>query len=137
MPDNITQLRRANAQALYRAWAQARVAAGDGAKGLEQAFAAQIQVSASMWSQIKKDRPISDKLARQIEHHAARPAGWLDQPHEESGVPDSAEQHFLEVARAAWRGSNAKGKRDLLRQLRGIAEGASAPRSATRAQSAG
>lgn len=126
MTDNITKLRRANALALYRAWAQERMAAGDGAKGLEQAFAALIQVSASMWSQIKKDRPISDKLARQIEHHAARPAGWLDQPHEDSSVPDGAEQHFLEVARAAWRGANAKGKRDLLRQLRAMAGDSSA-----------
>ena len=124
MTDNITRVRRANALALYRAWAQDRMAAGDAAKGLEQAFAALIQVSASMWSQIKKDRPISDKLARQIEHHAARPAGWLDQPHEDSSVPDGAEQHFLEVARAAWRGANARGKRDLLRQLREMAKNA-------------
>jgi hypothetical protein len=116
--DNITKLRRQNAVALYRAWAQERMAAGEAAKGLEQAFAGVIAVSASMWSQVKASRPISDRLARQIEHHLHKPSGWLDQQHEEAQVPDDAEQHFLEVARAVWLAANAKRKRELLRTMR-------------------
>lgn len=42
-------------------------------KGLEQAFAARLQISPSMWSQIKSSRPIGDKLARQIEQHSESP----------------------------------------------------------------
>lgn len=122
MTDNITKLRRQNALSLYRAWAQERMAAGEQAKGLEQAFAAHIAVSASMWSQVKSSRPISDKLARQIEHHMDKATGWLDQQHLEADVVDSAEQHFVEVARAAWRSANAKRKRELLRLLRSTGE---------------
>lgn len=116
--DNITKLRRQNAVAFFQAWAQERMAAGVPAKGLEQAFAAEIAVSPSMWSQIKSSRPISDKLARQIEHHVGRPSGWMDQQHEGTEAPNEAEQHFLDVARAAWRASNAKGKRELLKMVR-------------------
>jgi hypothetical protein len=32
-----------------------------------------------MWSQIKSSRPIGDKLARQIEKHCGKVAGWLDE----------------------------------------------------------
>lgn len=123
--ENITRLRRQNAAALYREWAQERLAAGDNAKGLEQTFAASIQLSPSMWSQIKSARPISDKLARQIETHMRKPRGWLDEDHGEAAAPDSAEIHFLDVARAAWRATSAKGRRDLLRTMRAAASGTS------------
>lgn len=125
MEENITRLRRQNATALYREWAQERLAAGDNAKGLEQTFAAAIQLSPSMWSQIKSARAISDKLARQIEAHLRKPRGWLDEDHANVAAPDSAEGHFLEVARAAWRATNAKGRRELLRTMRAVATGAS------------
>ncbi|MDR2239248.1 MAG: AbrB/MazE/SpoVT family DNA-binding domain-containing protein [Zoogloeaceae bacterium] len=48
-------------------------------KGLEQSFASMLQISPSMWSQIKSSRPIGDKLARQIEKHCKMPGGWLDE----------------------------------------------------------
>jgi len=121
--ENITKLRRQNAVALYREWAQERLAAGDNAKGLEQSFAAAIQLSPSMWSQIKSARPISDKLARQIESHLGKPRSWLDADHGDTAAPDAAENHFLEVARAAWRATNAKGRRELLRSMRDAASG--------------
>ena len=114
---NITLIRRQNAQALFQAWATNRLAAGEPAKGLEQAFAAALQISPSMWSQIKASRPISDKLARQIEHHTAQPEGWLDVPHGPA-LPDPAEERFVELAREAWRASNARAKRELARGIR-------------------
>lgn len=114
---NITITRRQNALALFQEYAAARIAAGEPAKGLEQAFAAQLEISPSMWSQVKASRPISDKLARQVENHMKKPAGWLDEPHG-AQQPDAAEERFVELARAAWRAANAQGKRELKQLLR-------------------
>lgn len=120
---NITVIRRANAVALYQDFLRERIAAGEAPKGLDQAFAAAIEVSPSMWSQIKTARPISDKLARQVEHHTGKPSGWLDQERAATPVPDAAEENFVELARALWRGANARRKRELLRLLKREAEG--------------
>lgn len=117
MRDDTTSIRRRNAVGLYQQFAQERLAAGHNAKGLEQEFAAAVEISPSMWSQIKKSRPISDKLARQIEHHMKKRDHWMDEPHPELNVPDESEEHFLGVARSLWRSSNAKQKRELLRYL--------------------
>ena len=114
---NITVVRRANAQALFHAHAERAMAAGEAPKGLEQAFAAKLQISPSMWSQIKSSRPIGDKLARQIEVLCGRPAGWLDEARAAS-TPSAAELAFLDLALQVWRGSNAQGRRELLRQLK-------------------
>ncbi|MFS2049501.1 hypothetical protein ACEN8K_11235 [Variovorax sp. CT11-76] len=89
------------------------MAAGLPAKGLDQAFARKIEVSPSMWSQIKSARPIGDNLARQIERHCEVEAGWLDREDRPSEVPDEAEERFVAMAREAWRAANAKGKREL------------------------
>ena len=115
---NITVIRRDNALALYQEYAAQKIARGEPAKGMEQAFAAELEISPSMWSQIKSSRPISDKLARQIESHMKRASGWLDSEH---GVPTSnaAEERFIELARSAWRAANAEKKRELLRVVRG------------------
>jgi hypothetical protein len=116
---NITVTRRQNALALFQEYAAARIAAGEPAKGAEQAFAAQLQISPSMWSQVKASRPISDKLARQVESHTGKPAGWLDEEHGPV-LPDAGEERFVEAARSAWRASNAQGKRELMRLLRDV-----------------
>jgi hypothetical protein len=76
---NITLTRRENALALFQSYAAQMLSSGTPPKGLEQAFAAMIQISPSMWSQIKSSRPIGDKLARQIEKHCKMPSGWLDE----------------------------------------------------------
>ena len=60
---NTTITRRQNALALFQAYAEKALAAGTPPKGLEQTFAATLQISPSMWSQIKSARPIGDKLA--------------------------------------------------------------------------
>src|SRR6185369_5317546 len=76
---NLTIVRRQNAIALFQAYAEQALSAGLAPKGLEQSFAAAVQISPSMWSQIKSSRPIGDKLARQIERHCGKAAGWLDE----------------------------------------------------------
>ncbi|NML46208.1 hypothetical protein HHL11_20840 [Ramlibacter sp. G-1-2-2] len=105
-------------QALYQGYARQQLAQGASAKGLEQAFAATLEISPSTWSQIKSARPIGDKLARQIEQHAGQAAGWLDEEREEGPAADPAEDRFLALARNAWRQSNAKQKRELTRLLK-------------------
>ncbi|MGE3346384.1 MAG: hypothetical protein AB7I35_03015 [Ramlibacter sp.] len=108
--------------ALYQTFLQERIAAGDAPKGLDQTFAALLEISPSMWSQIKSARPISDKLARQIEHHTRQPTGWLDQDRGTARAPDIAEDRFVELARSAWRAANAKRKRDMTHCLKEAAK---------------
>ena len=117
LPDH-TVTRRRNALALFQEFLSAAVTEGSPPKGLEQNFAAAMQISPSMWSQIKSARPIGDKLARQLEPRGGKPAGWLDEPHEAAAGPDPAEERFVELARAAWRAQDAGGKRNLARQLK-------------------
>ncbi|MBC7467939.1 MAG: hypothetical protein H7322_01305 [Ramlibacter sp.] len=114
---NITILRRLNTVALYQTFLQERIAAGEAPKGLEQNFAALLEISPSMWSQIKTARPIGDKLARQVEQHAGKPADWLDQEHEESQLADPAEERLLKAASSYWRSANATERRALLKLL--------------------
>ena len=110
---NITVARRRNALALHRRFLEEAIAAGLPAKGLDQAFAKKLEISPSMWSQIKSSRPIGDNLARQIERHCEVEPGWLDKEDRPSEVPDAAEERFIAAAREAWRAANAKGKREL------------------------
>ena len=122
MPDNTTVNRRHNAVSLFQRFAEERMRAGEPPKGLEQAFAQQLQISPSMWSQIKSSRPIGDKLARQIEVACATPSGWLDEAHALQG-PSPAEQQFLALALKAWRATNADGRKRLKQLVREAAEG--------------
>jgi hypothetical protein len=110
---NTTVARRRNVLALHRRFLEGAVAAGLPAKGLDQAFAKKIEISPSMWSQIKSSRPIGDNLARQIERHCDVEPGWLDKEDRPSEVPDAAEERFIAAAREAWRTANAKGKKEL------------------------
>ncbi len=112
---NITLARRRNTVALYQEFLRKSIAAGEAPKGLDQSFAAGLEISPSLWSQIKSSRPIGDKLARQIESHAGKPAGWLDQEHEELQVADPAEERFLAAASGYWRAASAIEKRTLLK----------------------
>ena len=109
---NTTITRRLNTVALFQSYAEQALASGMPPKGLEQAFAQHLEISPSMWSQIKSARPIGDKLARQIEQHCGKPAAWLDDEHEVSGL-SSAERQFLALALQAWRQTNSAGRRAL------------------------
>jgi hypothetical protein len=113
-----TLTRRRNVQALFQEFLESAVTEGAAPKGLEQSFAARLHISPSMWSQIKSSRPIGDKLARQIEHCAGRPPGWLDETRAGAVAPDPAEERFAELARTAWRNSNAAARRELSRLLK-------------------
>ena len=117
---NITLHRRLNALALFQAHAEKALAAGTAPKGLEQAFAATLQVSPSMWSQVKSGRPIGDKLARQIETLSSKPVGWLDELRKDA-APTPAESAFLELALAAWRATHSAGRKALREQLKAVA----------------
>jgi len=116
---NTTITRRQNALALFQAYAEKALAAGAPPKGLEQMFAATLQISPSMWSQIKSSRPIGDKLARQIEQLQGRPAGWLDEVREDAS-PTEVEKAFMALALSAWRATNSAGRRALRAQLQGM-----------------
>lgn len=120
MPD-LTLIRRANALALFQAYAEQALAAGASPKGLEQAFAARLEISPSMWSQIKSARPIGDKLARQIEAHGGKPVGWLDAERADDS-PSASERVFLELALRAWRATNSAGRRALRDQMKVLIE---------------
>jgi hypothetical protein len=121
LPD-ITLIRRANVLALFQAYAEKAFAAGATPKGLEQSFAATLEISPSMWSQIKASRPIGDKLARQIEAHSDQPAGWLDEARADA-TPTPAERAFLDLALQAWRATNSAGRKALRAQMNEIIEG--------------
>lgn len=120
---NITLNRRQNALQLFQEFAEHAMAAGAPPKGLEQAFAAKLQISPSMWSQIKSSRPIGDKLARQIEAHCGKTEGWLNEARVTEG-PTAAELAFLDLALQAWRASNAAGKRALKLGMKNALEAA-------------
>jgi hypothetical protein len=114
---NLTLNRRQNVLALFQQYAQGQMRAGVAPKGMEQSFAQVLQISPSMWSQIKSSRPIGDKLARQIEGACAQVSGWLD----EERAPQStsvAEQQFVALALQAWRATNAEGRKRLKQVLK-------------------
>jgi hypothetical protein len=113
---NTTIIRRRNVMALFQDYAERALANGAPPKGLEQAFAATLQISPSMWSQIKSSRPIGDKLARQVEVATGQPAGWLDEERRQT-APTTAELAFLDLALAAYRATDAAGRRALRKQL--------------------
>ena len=112
-----TTVRRNNAIGLFQVYAEAQIAAGTPPKGLEQEFARSIEISPSMWSQIKSARPIGNKLARQIEIHCKKPAGWLDEEREPQGL-SQGEQQFVALALATFRGTNSVGRKKLRELLK-------------------
>ena len=103
------QLRLRNLLALHQAFVARMVSQGVAPSGLERAFAASIEISASLWSQIKSGRTVGDVLARQIESKAGKTADWLDQVHEET-ASDPMEEKFIEACRKAWRASDKQGR---------------------------
>ena len=119
MPDNITLLRRQNVLTLFQRFAEEQMRHGSAPKGMEQLFAQSLQISPSMWSQIKSSRPIGDKLARQVEAACGQPAGWLDEAHEPQGLTPS-ELQFLSLALKAWRATNADGRKRLRQQMKDV-----------------
>lgn len=116
--ENTTLTRRRNLVVLLGGFVKEQVDMGVPPKGLEQAFAAKLQISPSLLSQIKKARPIGEKLARQIEVACGMALGSLDQPVDAPADPNAAELAFVDAARSLWRRSNGKQRRTLLRIMR-------------------
>ncbi len=119
---NITVARRQNVLQLFQQYAEDQMRAGAPPKGLEQAFAQKLQISPSMWSQIKSSRPIGDKLARQIEVACGQPLSWLDTQRATTELSPS-EQQFMALALQAWRATNADGRKRLKRLMKETASG--------------
>ena len=116
---NPTVVRRQNVLSLFQQYAEEQMRAGIPPKGLEQSFAQKLQISPSMWSQLKSSRPIGDKLARQIEAACGQSAGWLDEAHQPQGLSGS-EQQFLALALKAWRSTNAQGRKRLKQSMQAL-----------------
>lgn len=113
----MSQVRKVNLLSLFRTYAEGRIAAGALPRGLDSEFAEKLQISRSMWSQLKGSRTPGDKLARQIEHACGQPPGWLDEDHSgPTAPPTEAEAAFLALALEAYRSTTAEGRRTL-RQL--------------------
>jgi hypothetical protein len=123
---NPTITRRRNVLALFQGYAERALADGAAPKGLEQAFAASLQISPSMWSQIKSARPIGDKLARQIEVLSGKAPGWMDEVHG-AGLLTPVEKAFLELSLRAWRITNSTGRKQLRAYVAAVAESAASP----------
>lgn len=109
-----SSIRLRNLISLHQAFVQERVSRGESLAGLEGDFAASLEVSLSMWSQIKSGRTVGDKLARQFESKRSKPAGWLDQEHPET-APDPAEEKFIAMCRVAWANADRAGRSELKR----------------------
>jgi len=114
-------VRRNNAHAAFQAFAEERMSSGHAPKGLEQAFAEMLEISPALWSMTKSgSRPMSDKLARQFEVRLGKPVGWMDAEREPHGLTQ-AEQHTMAMALAAYRRTNAEGRRRLRALLKDFA----------------
>jgi hypothetical protein len=108
------RLRRENLLRLLREFTEHQLALGVPAKGIELAFAAHLEVSPSTLSQLKSSRNMGDKMAAQIEQHAGKPVGWMNAEH--IGVLSTpGESAFVDLARQAWRATDSKGRRELMR----------------------
>lgn len=126
---NLTVTRRRNALRLLQNFVAEQTQAGMPPKGLEQAFAARLQISPSTWSQLKNQRPISDKMARQIEGLCGCEPGWLDHlPEDDAPAPaDDAEERLIAEVRAIWRASNSRTRRALRTAVRSFRKANAAP----------
>lgn len=117
----LADTRRGNLLMLLQEFQTQAIAQGRSSVGLNAEFARQLEIKPAQLSQLKTPAfAIGDKLARQIEHHTGKAAGWLDEDHGAGRAPDEAEEHFIAQARAAWRATNAKGRRELLRAVRAL-----------------
>lgn len=116
---NLSRIRRSNLLIILREFTDSERAAGHSAVGVMGRLAEKLQIKGSALSQIaatedaRSFRNIGDNLAQQIERLSDKEPGWMDEYH--GNVDDPAELAFLENARAAWRATNAAGRRALMK----------------------
>ena len=124
----LTKTRAENARHLFQVFCEEQFSKGASPAGLEASFAAHIQVSPSMWSQIKSSRPIGNKIARQIESHCGVEEGWLDKRRDAAtDMISQGEQQALAICLKAFRATNSVGRKNLSRLLREVGDGKLAP----------
>lgn len=114
-----SSIRLRNLLSLHQVFVQERISQGEPTAGLEGAFAASLEISLSMWSQIKAGRTVGNKLARQFESKTSKATGWLDQEHSETAA-DPAEEKFIAMCRTAWATADRAGRADLKRIVGGV-----------------
>ncbi|WP_371438327.1 hypothetical protein [Polaromonas sp.] len=119
---NIHRTRRNNLLLLLREYTEQQAAAGESPVGLMRRFAELLGLSPGGLGQFKGDNPkvarnIGDAVAAQIESRMKKPKGWLDQDNG-AGEINPAEIAFLELAKDAWRNSDAKGRRAMMKLAR-------------------
>jgi hypothetical protein len=115
---NTNRTRRNNLLILIREYSERELAAGESPVGMLGRLAKELGLSAGGLSQFKGDaqgsgRNIGDAAAAQIESRSGKPKGWLDQDHGGDAI-NPAENAFIELARDAWRTTDAKGRRNLM-----------------------
>jgi plasmid maintenance system antidote protein VapI len=112
---NLHAIRRVNLLSLLQTFCEKQLATGVPAKGLELAFAEQLQVSKSLFSQLKSSRNISDAMALQIEKRCGVARGWLSNERQPAVLSRAlaGEERFLELARMAFRSQSVEGRKAL------------------------
>lgn len=115
---NVNRNRRNNLLIIMREFSERELAAGESPVGMLGRIAVQLGLSAGGLSQFKGDakgtaRNIGDAAAAQIESKSGKPKGWMDEDHGGDAI-NPAEAAFIELARATWRATDAKGRRQLL-----------------------
>lgn len=116
-PD-INRTRRNNLLIIIREYSERELAAGQSPVGMLGRLAKELGLSAGGLSQFKGDangsgRNIGDAAAAQIESRLGKPKGWMDEDHGGDAF-NPAENAFIEMARSAWRSTDAKGRRQLM-----------------------
>jgi hypothetical protein len=116
--ENVNRNRRNNLLIIIREFSERELAAGESPVGMLGRIAKQLGLSAGGLSQFKGDakgtaRNIGDAAAAQIESKSGKPKGWMDADHGGDAI-NPAENAFIELARTAWRTTDAKGRRQLM-----------------------
>lgn len=110
---DIHTIRKNNLLSAFKSFAEAQLAAGVQPKGLDQSFAALIEISPAALSGHKSGkRPIGDRLATQFEVKLNRPKGWLSEERAPVGLT-VAEQALIAAVLKAHRATNTEGRRRL------------------------
>ncbi len=124
MPQSISQIRRRNLLLQLNLFMHNALDSGQGI-GAVTDFAERIGVHKSLLSKLKGEgqssRDISDTLASQIEAALKLPKGWMNEAHNEA-PPTSAETSFMDLALAAYRSTDARGRTDMRRSMRAMLE---------------
>lgn len=120
--ENVNRNRRNNLLIIIREFSEKELAAGESPVGMLGRIAKQLGLSAGGLSQFKGDakgtaRNIGDAAAAQIESKSGKPKGWMDVDHGGDAI-NPAENAFIELARTAWRTTDAKGRRQLMQFAR-------------------